>query len=242
MHNNTAIQEIVTFLNTYEQDSAIHVCDNEFKFRFVGAKLLRSFGLTNENILGKKLHEINLPLANLSRHYARIHLPLLKGTAATIEYVTIVPKYALILHNIVTPIMSNGNRVGLYIKSEKISAVSHRGMFYHKLWIQRGTSNNFISPAHVKVGTINSLTDNDTIIICALMLGMAEKEVAAALSLLSGTQWSRAGISKVILRSIYPKLKVNSRSHLIMKGFESGILERIAPKLLSGLLSSITKI
>ena len=223
------VADIATLL---EKDSYSSIVCPELKFKFMGEKLSNEFGLKNHSVIDKNLIDIETPLKHLSKHYRQISESIMSDPKnITREYITIIPiqKEMSVFHTKVNPILIENKKIGLYAKTQKVNA-TRIFQLLKKL--------NSITNDKAKIIPINDisknikLTDREEFILFMIALGKYDKEIAYLLQLVSGVGLTRDAITKIVVRNLYQKFDVVTRSELIMKAHNEGFLDSL-PNLLN---------
>lgn len=220
----TSLEQITeAFSNTYN-DSTVQICDNQLYFRFVGNRILEIMELMANDVLGKKLVDIDCPIQHLANKLYKLNIEVLNGKLSKAVYtICFKQKQNLIIaKNEAMPIMLNDKISGLLIKTNFIDSI-----FNFDLSI---IANKFKNTSAVIVNDNHSsnfiFTSTEELITFLIVIGKIDKEIVDILESI-GIVFSRAGISKLITRKLFPKFGVKTRNQFITQIFYHGLMNKL---------------
>lgn len=229
---NSLEQIVDTYNHTYS-DSSIQICDDNFYFQFSGKKALVYMETTRDEANNKRLSEINSPIQHLATEYRKINEPVLTGKVKKSSYTTYVKtKNSLVIaKSDVKPIIINDKIAGLFIDNSITNNVLN---FDFSIF---GNSFNENSATITKMDKSNKeyqqlFTEIEELIVFLIVIGKVDKEIADLLQT-AGVFLSRAGVSKLIARKIFPKLNTDTRNQFISQVFYRGLIKGLPSILLN---------
>ncbi|RTL01445.1 MAG: hypothetical protein EKK57_04800 [Proteobacteria bacterium] len=220
----TSLEQIIeVFSHTYN-DSAVQICDNQLYFRFVGNKALEIMELMTNDVVGKKLVDINCPIQHLANKLYKLNVEVLNGKLSKAVYtICFKQKQNLIIaKNEAMPIMLNDKISGLFIKTNFIDSIFNfdLGILSNKF---KNTSAAIINDSH---SNNFIFTGTEELITFLIVIGKIDKEIVEILKSI-GIFFSRSGISKLITRKLFPKLGVKTRNQFITQIFYRGLMNKL---------------
>ncbi len=227
----SSLEQIVDTYNYTYSDSFIQICDNDFYFQFSGKKALAYMETTRNEADNRRLAEISSPIQHLATEYRKINEPVLTGKAKESIYTTYVKtKQSLVIaKSHVKPIVINDKIAGLFIDNAITNDILN---FDFSL-----LGNNFAenSATITKMDNSNKeqlFTEIEELIVFLIVIGKVDKEIADLLQT-TGVFLSRAGVSKLIARKIFPKLNTDTRNQFISQVFYRGLIKGLPAILLN---------
>jgi len=227
----TTLEEIVKIFNQVYADSSVQICDTSLYFRFVGNKILHAFNIDKKEILNKKLIDVNSPVKHLTSQYKELNQPVLQGKISEATYITYVRTGStlLIAKNIVKPIIIEGKIVGLLIDTSIVNNVLNFNFDILENELSKKTATIITNhPDNKEI----SFSETEELITFLIVIGKVDKEISEILQS-AGIFLSRAGISKVIARKLFPKLGVKTRNQFITQVFYHGLIHKLPDLLLN---------
>lgn len=229
----SSLEQIVDTYNYTYSDSFIQICDNDFYFQFSGKKALAYMETTRNEADNRRLSEISSPIQHLATEYRKINEPVLTGKAKESIYTTYVKtKQSLVIaQSHVKPIVIKDKIAGLFINNSITNNILN---FDFSL-----LGNNFAenSATITKMDKSNKehqelFTEIEELIVFLIVIGKVDKEIADLLQT-AGVFLSRAGVSKLIARKIFPKLNTDTRNQFISQVFYRGLIKGLPAILLN---------
>lgn len=226
------LNQIVSSASLLEKDSYSIICCPEFKFKFIGEKLCSGLEIDKQAVLEQSLEQIDSPISHLNNHYRQISEKVITDSKNRArEYITIIPaaKKMTVFHSKVSPIILEQEKIGLYVKTNKVNAI---GIFPLLKRLNTLTDNK-AKMIHINKGLeAVKLTEREEFILFMIALGKYDKEISYFLQIVSGVKLTRDAITKIVVRNLYQKFDVVTRSELIIRAHSEGFLERL-PELLT---------
>ncbi len=225
------LTQVAKSASLLDKDRYSAICCPDFRFKFVGVSLCKQMGGRSEDILDKRLDEIDSPLNHLYLRYREVSEEILNGYGRKeIEYVTVVPQEneMSFFQSKVSPIVYDEKKVGLYIKTEKVNPVKVISLLKTMPIVRDGRAQMIVVNNDENV----LLSEREEFILFMMLLGKFDKEIAHFLSIVSEIELTKTAITKIITRNLYQKFNVASRSELIMRAVSDGFLDKF-PKLLT---------
>jgi len=226
----TSLEQIVDVFSYTYNDSAVQICDDQLYFRFIGNRVLETMELTTDDVLDKKLVDINCSIQHLANEYYQLNAEVLNGNLPEAIYTTYFKhnQNLVIAKNKVTPIVLNNKISGLFLETNLIDSILNFDFSILSNQL-KNTSAVIINDNHSN----NSIfTESEELITFLIVIGKVDKEIAEILQSV-GIFLSRAGISKLITRKLFPKLGVETRNQFITQIFYHGLIKKL-PSLLTG--------
>lgn len=226
------LEKVISSASLLEKNSYAIICNQEFKLQFVGQQLCDSIGLPESKILGKSLAQIETPLSHLSHKYREISEKVLNDSSNQArEYLTLIPSAQdiSVFHTQVNPLLLDQHKIGLYLKTSKVNAIGILPLLKRLKELSSGKA---------KMITINQtsesiqLTEREEFILFMIALGKYDKEISYFLELTGGIKLTRDAITKIVVRNLYQKFGVVTRSELIIQAHTKGFLDNL-PSLLT---------
>jgi hypothetical protein len=224
------IENIINSLSTIYKNSMVQVCDIDYKFRFIGADFPKILGITDNEILGKNLSEIDCPIQHMSREYYTLNQPVMALEAPDAHYVTYFNRgnEILIVENKVRPIKLGNRSLGIFIESNPVNELSMTNFkIISSLSNHTGKIHDLSNTAQIRI--TNEIQE---LIIFLIVIGKSDKEIAEVLKL-TGINLSCYGVSKFISRKIFPKFNVTLRNQLITKIYSLGLNNKLPDLLIN---------
>lgn len=224
----TSLEELVNVFNHFYIDSTVQICDTELRFKFVGNKILRVFGLVNCDVIGKKLIEVQSPVRHLAGIYNEFSIPVLAGDVLEARYTTYIRTSSTLLlaKNLVKPIIIDGKILGIIIDTTITSDMLSFNFKFIQDKLNKETATVISGNLENKM---NEFSDVEELIVFLILIGKLDKEISIILQCV-GVYLSRAGVSKLITRKLFPKLGVCTKNQFIAQVFYQGLIHEL-PKL-----------
>ncbi|MBX9598343.1 MAG: PAS domain-containing protein [Burkholderiales bacterium] len=204
---------------------SVSISNLQHHILFANATFLEFIGLTTEEVIGKRMRELDSFIAE----YAGQSLPMAEKALAQDKHVRWILQitknnkqfwidcYMLRLKN-----PFNGNLVGMTsnlnwarISSPMLNLIN---ALNKKLLIVENSNKNILN---------GSLSTQEREIVALLAIGKSYKEVAWILGSIHNQEFNPATIATNVYRKIFPKFEVSNLSELITKAVQFGILDSI---------------
>ncbi len=227
------LKGVSMFLQQTEANSLNQLCDKDFHFHFIGGGVTKSLGIEHKHAIGKQLRDVSSPLENLTENLAKIHLKLLSSKQNSTEYLVLLPcaTETKLIFNHVQKIYTDNEVSGIYIKSQ----ISDYFLLHDMLKnLPEGLNHrqaNIINLQNTCSANQVKLNDREALILFLIIIGKPDKQIADVVSQATSTPISKSGITQLVIRNLYSKFNVYSRTDLIAKAHADGYL-RIIPNLL----------
>ena len=241
MYHQKYLNDVSTFLQQTEANSLNQLCDTSFQFKFIGDGVAKTLGIAHKHAIGKQLRDVPSPLENLTDNLAQLHLKLLASERNATEYLVLLPCTAetKLIFNQVQKLYVNNEVSGIYIKSQLSNYFLFQDMLKRLPKNINPKKANIINLQTTCRASQVNLNDREALILFMIIIGKPDKQIAALVSQATLTTISTSGITQIVIRNLYPKFNVHSRTDLISKAHATGYLN-IIPNLLManlGLLS-----
>lgn len=228
-----SLEQIVDTYNYTYSDSFIQICDNNFYFQFSGKKALAYMETTRNEANNRRLYEISSPIQHLATEYRKINEPVLTGKAKESTYTTYVKtKQSLVIaQSHVKPIIINDKIIGLFIDN----SITNNILNFDFSLLGHNFAENSATITKVDKSNMDNqkvFTEIEELIVFLIVIGKVDKEIADLLQA-AGVFLSRAGVSKLIARKIFPKLNTDSRNQFISQVFYKGLIKGLPAILLN---------
>lgn len=235
------LEQIVNNVEPILQNTYHQICDTQFRFCYVGEGFANLLGMSTENIIHKKLSEIDCLIQQHSPTYRKLNFPVinnkLKAHYATIIY---LGQDLCIFQNSVRPILSTTGVEGILIET---TCTKNQLTNFGLDVLSVITKQHVIIYDYIQETIKANLNELEELLLFLIAIGKTDKEITNILKFIRIYVSSHA-LSKIITRKLYPKLEVDSRSELINKIFREGLHNNL-PRLLINhpkLLAPIAKL
>lgn len=223
------LDHVINFLAQNESNSYHQVCDQNLRFRYAGDKVKNLLGQSPSKFMGRNLFEFDSPVQHLSAEFLQLHSGLLESKNTKVEYLIYVRTQTgvQLMHNQVNPIIVENKVHGLYIKSQEANPFLNLALL--KSGLKQEMNREIIKINHKLFQ--HELDIREEFILFMVMLGKLDKQIAGVLNNLYGTTLTAKAITQIVIRKLYPKFNVHSRSDLVTTAYLHGFMQTM-PQLL----------
>ena len=208
----------------YKTSDACVILNPELEFIAISNNVPKI--LSEPHVLGKKVRELNSPLANYAEDYIKATQMLEKITLTKpvpIEYLIIFnnKKYITLWQHIAIKIINpaTSNHLGMLVN---VNQINPSQLLVYTL---NGVNKKMVFLGKYDNLFANDLTEKDRELLFLLALGKTHKEIAEILSQIHQADIIPQTVTTWINRNLYTKFDVNSISQLIDTAYKYGILD-----------------
>lgn len=207
----------------YENKHPIIIQNVNLEVVFVNNKFVNELGLQQEDVIGKRLGELNHPIAEAAKQFNQRLQPLRDNPISGARYMVVFTSF-------------KNTKVGIYTLSIRpvLSAASEFCGWFNEIrevnFCDLVDLNRIIMPAAQRSIVTEKPTEKITFtkreaeVIFLLILSKSPKEIAEIISEIDTTV-TTSTVSAIISKQIYLKLNVDSTSDVVSKVLIHGLLD-----------------